>query len=76
MYPPTYNTVQTKEGQKQQMMCKSTIMEIDMPRHQFMVGNHFMRKYYTIFDRDFNRVGLAEANTEDKIKQMSLQQKK
>ena len=27
----------------------------------FLVGDNFMRKYYTIFDRQQNRVGLANA---------------
>lgn len=27
----------------------------------FLVGDNFMRKYYTIFDRGQDRVGLAKA---------------
>jgi hypothetical protein len=30
-------------------------------RDMFLVGDVFMRKYYTIFDRDNNKVGLAKA---------------
>jgi hypothetical protein len=30
-------------------------------KDMFLVGDVFMRKYYTIFDRDANRVGLAKA---------------
>ena len=29
--------------------------------HMFMVGNHFMRKYYTVFDMDRDMIGLADA---------------
>ena len=48
--------------------CASTIMHMDIKKSQFLVGDVFMRKYYTIFDRDNDRVGLAEANTDDKMK--------
>ena len=32
-------------------------------KDMFLVGDVFMRKYYTIFDRDSNKVGLAKAKT-------------
>jgi|DEB0MinimDraft_12_1074336.scaffolds.fasta_scaffold29215_1 cathepsin D len=49
------------------MKCLSTIMQMDIAKSMFLVGDVFMRKYYTIFDRDNNRVGLAEAVTNSKI---------
>jgi len=51
--------------------CSSTIMAMDIEKDMFLVGDIFMRKFYTIFDRDHDRVGLAEANTSDKVKQLT-----
>jgi len=48
-------------------VCASTIMKMDIKKEMFLVGDVFMRKFYTIFDRDNNRVGLAIANTADKM---------
>jgi len=48
--------------------CASTIMHMDIKKSQFLVGDVFMRKFYTIFDRDNDRVGLALANTDEKLK--------
>lgn len=48
-------------------MCASTIMQMDIAKQMFLVGDVFMRKYYTIFDRENDRVGLAEAVTNSKI---------
>jgi len=50
-----------------QMACASTIMTMDIAKSMFLVGDVFMRKYYTIFDRQNDRVGLAEAVTNDRI---------
>jgi hypothetical protein len=36
-------------------------MSMDISEKMFLVGDVFMRKYYTIFDRDQNRVGLVKA---------------
>ena len=30
--------------------------------NMFIVGDLFMQKYYTIFDRDQNRIGMAKAH--------------
>jgi len=53
------------------MACASTIMTMDISKEMFLVGDVFMRKFYTVFDRDNDRVGIAEANTNDKIKALS-----
>jgi hypothetical protein len=50
------------------MTCNVKIQTLDLEKDMFLVGDIFMRKYYTIFDRDNNKVGLAEATTNDKIK--------
>ena len=34
---------------------------MDISEKMFLVGDVFMRRFYTIFDRDQNRVGLASA---------------
>jgi cathepsin D len=56
---------------KESMACASTIMTMDIAQKMFLVGDVFMRKYYTIFDRENDRVGLAEAVTNDKIKALA-----
>jgi hypothetical protein len=55
--------------------CASTVMAMDISKDQFLVGDIFMRKFYTVFDRDNDRVGLAEANTTDKLKALTQTKK-
>lgn len=54
-----------------QMACASTIMTMDIAKEMFLVGDVFMRKYYTVFDRANDRIGLAEAVTNDKVKALN-----
>ena len=39
--------------------CKSAIMTLNIAFEMVLVGEQFMKRYQTIFDRDHDRVGLA-----------------
>jgi cathepsin D len=54
--------------------CASTVMAMDISREMFLVGDIFMRKFYTIFDRDNDRVGLATAITSNSASVAALNQ--
>lgn len=41
--------------------CLGTMVEMDLDHDLFLVGDLFMRKYYSIFDRDHDRIGLAKS---------------
>ena len=43
--------------------CASTVMAMDISKEMFLVGDVFMRKFYTIFDRENDKVGIATAVT-------------
>lgn len=53
--------IRASNGTKSIKACSSTIMTMDISHKMFLVGDVFMRKFYTIFDRDANRVGLANS---------------
>jgi hypothetical protein len=54
-------TKKHKAKEEAKQVCASTLMTMDIKNSMFLVGDVFMRKFYTIFDRDNDRVGLATA---------------
>ena len=56
-----------KVEEKDQLICPSAVMTLNLHNNAFMVGDRFLRKYYTIFDRDNERIGLAESVSNDKL---------
>ena len=56
--PPAPST--PKEA-KPNTKCYGTFMQMDLKNDMFLVGDIFMRKFYTVFDRDNDRIGLATA---------------
>jgi len=47
----------------QKKFCAARLNELDIEAEMFLVGDIFMRKFYTVFDRDNDRVGLARSIT-------------
>lgn len=63
-------------GAKTETWCASELAPIDLSKQMFLVGDVFMRKFYTIFDREHDRVGLARASANPVMAKSYLGQKK
>jgi hypothetical protein len=50
--------------------CKVAIMPLDVPKPRgplLIFGEYFLKKYYTVFDKDEMVIGFADANQEEEV---------
>ena len=52
-------------------ICQSKFIGMNLVKDEYLVGGIFMRKFYTVFDRDNDRVGIALAKASPKVKALA-----
>jgi hypothetical protein len=51
------------DSSSEKKRCRGAIRQRDLKNEMFVVGNIFMNNFYSVFDRDHDRVGLAKKVT-------------
>jgi hypothetical protein len=51
----------SQNSHKEDKQCRGAIRERQIKNDMFVIGNIFMHNYYSVFDRDNDRVGLAKS---------------
>jgi cathepsin D len=61
---PEFYVVRSRDSSGPERHCKPGFMALDVPEPRgplYILGDIFMRKFYTVFNRDMSSIGFAEA---------------